>query len=615
MDDLELYYEQYKKDVEEAKKICDEIDYKIRHIGNLTSPTIDVVKDVVRECTNVDDKTGFLFFLRAFGWVPHPTKGKIRLGNNNGESGLYNWQLVASIKFLKYTKFISKKVRQVGATTFVSTYFLWRALFYGNTNSFILSLGARESSDVLSRVTFMYNNLPVWLKTPLLEGAKTSIKFKNNSSVTALPGTPEALRGRSSSCVILDEFAFLQKADRIISSAVPSLSMGFLTPFTNSTLPSQLFIISTFPLVESDANEYVRLYRGALNRESDLTMLDIHTDDVPEYNDERWLKSMLDTLGQKRFNIEIKGIMNTSMDNSFFPEYIIAELRATQPLRTDFLNPNDVDEEGFPINIDTMINAKENYDPSIGYIKGLWIWRDPLPKKEYGVTVDVAAGVGSDYSAIQVIDLEEGEQVAEYYSNKVSLEDFKSVIKDITFYYNNAKLSIERNSLGAPLCSFFYESVKYDNFYIHRKSKNSFVEGFPVTGGNRGSMLANLQSALIKKEIKINSIRTINEIRTFAFLGNGKLGASQGSHDDLIMALAQYSYLREIFFNTQVVSDYGDEFMMRVDKEAERIKNQHFSNGVWGSGDDKEKELKNLFAGYSVDPISLQQWREIHGDL
>ena len=608
--DEELFREEYHRDLLISEKMCEEIDYKLRQLGNLENPHVNTVKSVVKECTNIDERSAFLFFARAFGYVPHPTKGKVSMAQS-----MYSWQKIAAVKFLTGTRFISKKVRQIGATTFVSTYFLWRALFYGNTNSFILSLGSRESTDVLSRVTFMYNNLPVWLKTPLLEGAKTSIMFKNNSKVTALPGTPDALRGRSSTSIILDEFAFLSHADKILSAAVPSLSMGFLTPFTNTSLPSQLFIISTFPLVESDSNEYVRLYKNSINGDSDFKILSVFTDDIPEYSDANWRKSMLETLGPKKYAVEIEGKMNLSMDNSFFPEYIIAELKAIQPLRTDFLNPNDVDEEGFPVNIDSMINAKEHYDPSIGYIKGLWIWKDPLPKKEYGITVDVAAGVGSDYSAIQVIDLEEGEQIAEYYSNKVSLEDFKSVIKDITFYYNNAKLSIERNSLGAPLCSFFYESVKYDNFYIHRKSKNSFVEGFPVTGGNRGSMLANLQSALIKKEIKINSIRTINEIRTFAFLGNGKLGASQGSHDDLIMALAQFSYLREIFFNTQSVSEYGDEFMKQVEREAERIKNQHFSNGVWGSGDDKERELKNLFAGYSVDPISLQQWREIHGDL
>lgn len=605
----ELFREQYNLDLLQSEKMCKEIDYKLQQLGDLENPNINTVKSVVKECTNIENKSAFLFFTRAFGFVPHPTRGKVAMSES-----MYNWQKIAAVKFLTGTRFISKKVRQIGATTFVSTYFLWRALFYGNTNSFILSLGSRESTDVLSRVTFMYNNLPNWLKTPLLEGAKTSIKFKNNSKFTALPGTPDALRGRSSTSVILDEFAFLNNADKILSAAVPSLSMGFLTPFTNASIPSQLFVISTFPLVESDNNEYVRLYKNSLHGESDFKILSVFTDDIPEYNDKNWRRSMLETLGPKKYAVEIEGRMNSSMDNSFFPEYVIAELNPTKPIRTDFLSPSDVDEEGYAKNIDSLIKSKENFDPSIGYIKSLWVWMDPLEKKEYGVTADVAAGVGNDYSAIQVIDLETNEQVAEFYSNKVSLEDFKMIIKQLAEYYNKAKLSIERNSLGAPLCSYFYETLKYENFYLHRRAKSTYVEGFPVTSGNRGSMLANLQGALTNKEIKINSIRTINEIRTFAFLDNGKLGASQGNHDDLVMSLAQYSFLREIFFNTQNISDYGDDFMKRVEYQAELIRNNHYSNDVWSTDPSREIEIKNLIAGYSVDPESLKEWKRINGN-
>lgn len=606
----ELFREQYNKDLKFSEKICSEIDYKLKQLGNLSNPDVNMVKSVVKECTNIEEKSAFLFFARAFGYVPHPTKGKVAMSES-----MYNWQKIAAVKFLTGTRFISKKVRQIGATTFVSTYFLWRALFYGNTSAFILSLGSRESTDVLSRVTFMYNALPAWLKTPLLEGAKTSIMFKNNSKVIALPGTPDALRGRSSTSIILDEFAFLNHADKILSAAVPSLSMGFLTPFTNSSLPSQLFIISTFPLVDSDNNEYVRLYKNSIYGDSEFKILSVFTEDIPEYSNQSWRKSMLETLGPKKYAVEIEGKMNISLDNSFFPEHVILDLTPSQPIRTDFLSQDDVDEYGFPVNIDSITDARENYDPSIGYVKSLWVWADPLPKKEYAVTVDVSAGVGNDYSSIQVMDLETEEQVAEYYSNKVSLEDFKHIIRDITFLYNNAKLSIERNSMGAPLCSFFYETLRYENFYIHRKGKNSYIEGFPVTSANRGAILATLQSGLIKKEIKINSIRTINEIRTFVFLPNGRLGASIGNHDDLIMALAQYAFLRQIFFNTSIVSDFGEEFLRKVEQEAEKIKLRHYSNGIFSPEEDAERELNNLIAGYSVDPASLKQWKNSIIDL
>lgn len=609
MDD-ELFRGKYEENLKKSESLCKDIDYKLLQLGDLTRPSATVVKEVVRECTNVENLTAFLFFARAFGYVPHPTRGKVSM-----KESMYNWQKIAAVQFLTSSRFISKKVRQIGATTFISTYFLWRTLFYSNTNSFILSLGARESSDVLSRVTFMYENLPEWLRTPLLEGAKTSIKFKNNSGVVALPGTPDALRGRSATSVILDEFAFLQNADKILSASVPSLSMGFLTPFTNSSLPSQLFIVSTFPIVESDNNEYVRLYKNAVNNnESDFKIISVFTDDVPEYQDANWRRSMLETLGPKKYAVEIEGRMNTSMENSFFPDHVLSELQAVRPIRTDFLKKEDVDEEGYPVNADVVTHLKEHYDPQYGYYKSLWVWSDPLPKLSYGVTVDVSAGVGGDYSALVVFELQSGEQVAEYYSNKVSLEDFKGVVLDVAQYYNNAKLSVERNSLGAPLCSYFVEGAKYENFYRHRKSKSTYLDGFPVTSSNRGALLSSLQGALAKKEVTVRSVRLINELRTFAYLPNGRLGGASGHHDDLIMATAQFTYLRELFFNNTLVESYSEGFLKRVEEEENKIRSSHYSLGV-ASDSAKYHEVRTLFDGYSVDPNSMKEWLELHKSL
>lgn len=600
-----LFDEEFNKDLKIAEKYCEEIKYKLKQYGNLSAPNIDTVKSVIKECTDVNETTGFLFFLLAFGVTPHPTKGKVRLYDN-----IYPWQKVAAMKYLTNTKFISKKNRQTGATSFTSIYFLWRSLFFSNTNSFILSLGARESSDVLARVSFIYDNLPIWLKTPLLEGAKTSMTLKNSSKVVALPGTPEALRGRSSSVVLLDEFAFLKDAGRILSAAIPSLSMGFLTPFSNQSLPSQLFIISTLPLVDSGENEYLRLYRESVNKNSDFHVLYVPTFGIKEYEDPEWHKSMLFALGQKRYNVEILGELNSSMDNSFLPDHILSNFNPIPPIRTDFLRPDQVDEEGYPIDINLMINSKEHYESSIGFIKTLWVWSEPLINKVYGISVDVSAGVGGDYSAIQVIDIETGNQVAEYYNNKVPLEDFKCIIEDIAKYYNNALLSIERNSMGASICSYFYDSVKYENFYLHRKNKNHYEPGFSVTSGNKGNLLASMQRLFMSSYFKINSIRTINELRSFGYDGKGSIRGLNGVHDDLVLSLAQFSFLKDSFFTVTSFSDYSEEFLRSMEAEENRIRSRHFSNGVFSEHPSREQELDAILAGHSISKEELEKWKK-----
>jgi hypothetical protein len=147
-----LFREQFNKDLLLAEVKANEIKYKLKQYGNLSAPTVEIVREIVKECCDVENKTGFLFFLLAFACTPHPTRGKVRMNES-----IYPWQLASAMSFLSHTKFISKKNRQTGATSFTSIYFLWKSLFFNNTQSFILSLGARESSDVLARVTFIYN--------------------------------------------------------------------------------------------------------------------------------------------------------------------------------------------------------------------------------------------------------------------------------------------------------------------------------------------------------------------------------------------------------------------------------------------------------------------------
>lgn len=602
MDDL-LLVDKFNEQLNIAKKKAKDIDYTLSQLGDLLSPSPEIIKYIVKECTNIEDRTAFLFFVRAFGWMPHPTKGKIRMSQS-----MYDWQLVAAMQYLSGTKFISKKVRQVGATTFTSIYFLWRSLFYSNAVEYILSLGVRESSEVLSRVTFMYDNLPGWLKTPMLEGAKTSITFRNGSKIKALPGTPDATRGSSLSCALVDEFAFLKKADNILSAVAPALSMGFLTPFSNTSLPSQLFIISTFPIIENENNEYVRLYREAIQGEGDFEIITVTTDDIPEYQDQQWHKNMLTTLGPKKYNVEILGQMNSTMDNSFIAEHVLSKLQAKHPIRTDFLRPSDVDEEGFAKDMNALASSRENYDPSIGYIKTLWVYSDPIPGKTYGITVDLGTGTGGDYSAIHVFDIANQEQVAEFKSNRASLEDIKLIIKDIAEYYNRALLSIERNSIGAAVCDYFYETLNYENLYMYKKSKSLFLAGFPVTSGNRGSICASMSSMLSGESIKINSIRTINELRSFGYMPNGRLSGI-GSSDDLVMSLAQYCYLCESFFTSGPEEIYSKEFLNRVQREEEAIRNRHYGN-TKTYYDDRLQEFEALTQGYSINPEEYKKWKE-----
>jgi hypothetical protein len=577
---------------------------------DFNNPTITDVKEIVYHCCNVEENYGFLWFLLAFVKVPHATLGTVPLKDN-----IYSWQSEAAVEFLKNRQFIFHKPRQTSATTLTVTYFLWRALFFSNQDIAIVSLGQREANDTLQRAEVIYENLPIWLKSPKTEDAKTSMRFKNGSRIRSLPYTMNVLRGSSPSAVLIDEAAFVDKLGMLLSAVGPALGTGKNTPWTNKTIPSQLFLVSTFPLTQVEDNEYMRIYNNSLEdaQNSKFKLINIDTEDIPQYKDPEWHTEMRELLGQKRYNTEVLCILNTTMDNTFLPEDFLSELKHDNPIRYDILDKTMVDEHGYPIQMDIFHESKEEFDKKISYMKGLWIWNDPIPGRDYGVAVDVATGTGGDYSAFLVFDLENNEQVAEFKNNKVNLEDFKFIIETVTMYYNKAKLCIERNSMGSPLCSYFYDTLEYENMYLHKKNKHMYLPGLPVTAANRGNILASMQTMMIRDGMKLKSVRLINELRNFGFTQNGQLKGMNGAHDDLVMACAQYCYLKNIFFATDKNEDYSEEFIRNVELQENIIKKRNFQNIYedLDMEDAKHLEMLNMVEGYSVDKRELKRYLEM----
>ena len=511
-------------------------------MNNKYQLTIEEIKEELKLLTNVEDQSGFLYFCKNYVKVSHPSKGSVAFKDD-----MYKWQATAAKEMLSHTSIISKKVRQTGFSTIVACYALWRALFFNAQNIQIISLTQRESTDLLRRLKFTYNELPNWLKQPTDEFAKTTISFEHNGSkVTAIPRSADAGRGGSISLLIIDEFAAMDRQKDLLASAIPALSAGMLTNFSNSSLPSQLFLISTLPQNPID-NEYLRILHNAQDNpdESKFHIIDVDTSDIPQYQDPEWHKAMRESLGERIYKIEILGVEVYDIEEALVPSHVIEMLQAKSPIRTDFLYPDDVNEEGFYKDFNRMLEMHDNFDGRYNYIKTLWIWEDPVPGKQYIVIVDVATGRADDYSTILVMDPENGNnQVAEL-RNRIDTETLKHIIELVCEYYNKAKLSIESTGLGSPVVEYFATTLNYENLYWHAKSKRNYVPGFPMSSSIRANAIAIFQTMMLRNEFKINSVRLINEIRGFGYSKSGKITALNG-HDDIIMALIQYSYLQHL---------------------------------------------------------------------
>ena len=69
----------------------------------------------------------------------------------------------------------------------------------------------------------MYEGLPQWLKTAIVENNKLSLIFKNGSQIKAIASNESAGRSEALSLLILDEAAFIDKIDTIWTAAQQTL--------------------------------------------------------------------------------------------------------------------------------------------------------------------------------------------------------------------------------------------------------------------------------------------------------------------------------------------------------------------------------------------------------
>lgn len=191
---------------------------------------------------------------------------------------------------------------------------------------------------------------------------------------------------------------------------------------------------------------------------------------------------------------------------------------------------------------------------------GMWaVWEPPvrarnengrnMPAHRYLVTVDVSSGGSTDFSAIQVIDVDAFSQVAEYQAkidpDLLAIEAFR-----IAAIYNSALVAPEiTGGWGMTIVTELKRllqgnhSTSRPRLYTRRvrdRLSDQFTEvlGWDTNTKTRYVMLDALERALRERDFELRGERTLAELVTFVRDDKDRPGSQPGTNDDLVITLA-----------------------------------------------------------------------------
>jgi len=422
----------------------------------------------------------------------------------------YEFQKVMLDRFHHNRFNVCKLPRQSGKSTIVVSYLLHYALFNDNVNIAILANKAATARDLLDRLQTAYENLPKWLQQGVLTWNKASLELENGSKIIAASTSASAVRGGSYNIIFLDEFAFVANhiADQFFSSVYPTISSGQNT---------KVIIVST----PHGMNHFYKIWHDAERSKNEYIPTEVHWSDVPG-RDAEWKRQTIANTSEQQFKVEFECEFLGSVDTLISP----SKLR-------------------------TMVYEQ----PSITH-QGLDVFTDVKTDNNYVITVDVARGVGGDYSAFTVIDITSfpHQLVCKYKNNEIKPMLFPSIIKEVADNYNKAYVLCEVNDVGDQVAAILNFDLEYENVLMcsmRGRAGQIVGQGFSGKKTQLGVKMSktvkkvgclNLKTLIEEDKLIFKDYDVIAELTTFIQKHNS-FEAEDGCNDDLAMCLVIYAWL------------------------------------------------------------------------
>lgn len=466
------------------------------------------------------------YFLYNYAKIQHPKYGTIPFKTYDFQD-----QLLKDFKKERFNVIL--KARQLGISTITAGHVAWLMLFHKDKNVLTMATKRDTATEIVKKVKMIIKSTPQRMRDLLGDveiDNKTSITLKNGSQVKATSTSGDAGRGEALSLLVVDEAAHVEGMEDLWTGLYSTLSTG-----------GSCIALST---PNGVGNWFHKTCVDAQEEKNDFHLTNLPWQVHPD-RDQEWFDNETKNMSRRQVAQELECNFNMSGETVIHGKDIeYMESKVCEPTyRTGF---------------------DRNYH----------IWKEYDPANTYVLAADVARGDGKDYSAFHIIDVTNIEQVAEY-KGKVDLEQFASLMSQAGNEYGECMLVVENNNIGYAALQKLIDQ-EYPNLYFSTKGSNEYLEpyladsvsnsvpGFTTSAKNRPLIIAKLEEYIRNKMVKINSMRTLNELKTFIW-NNGKPEAMRSYNDDLIMSLAIACWVRETtLITSQRNVEYNKAFINAI---------------------------------------------------
>ena len=391
---------------------------------------------------------------------------------------MYKWQQDVFFNVKQHWKdsiHVIKSKRQVGKSILCEIIMLYTALASNKQRCYILEPSFAQCDKMLNELKDMVQGKPFYKG---MNNIRRQIFFKNGSEIRLFSAEQgdENLRGFTSELLIIDEAAFI--STDIINAVLPyvNVSKGPILLFSTPRSKSGLF--------------YDYYCMG-----SSFEPNNCYSYDWAEYDTSELLSPVKLELYRR------------TMDQLAF--------------KTDYLGQFlDNESRFFGVYQQCVYNK-----PFYGDVRLQPVY----------VGIDWGSGVGSDYTAVTVIDRNNNLIDLLYFNDKDPNQTIESIYMFLN-KFNVQSVTVEMNSIGTVYYGLLAKRLKDIGSKVR-------INKFYTTNDSKDKIISNLQVQIQNNNVKFfNDEELFNELdhyeMEFSKTGKRVFNAEQGWHDDVLMSLA-----------------------------------------------------------------------------